>query len=115
MAAATATNVTVTVEKTVVEGKRKRSRCKIEFGNGSLEYGTTSGIPLPSYGQWGFVRFFEFLSLSDSVSTGILWNYDQSNHRLQGFRTGATGAALEQLTSAVTPAAQTLYGEAVGW
>lgn len=99
MADIASSDVTITVQRKVVAGKRKRNRVKIAFGNGTLTYpNAAGGVPLPAFGNFGFKRFIEFLSITDeNDASGIVWKYDQENHKLRGYIpgivVGAAGAA----------------------
>lgn len=118
MVALAASDVTVTVEERTIEGKKRRNRCKIVFGDGALTY-PTGGVPLPTYENWGMTRNLDYIILVDpNDDIGYHWKYDLDNHKLQGYYydydAGADGAAIE-LTTGVAPAAGTFYAEAVGW
>lgn len=83
-----AADVTITVEKRLIEGKRKRNRCKIEFGDGALTY-PSGGVPLPAFASWGMKRDLEYIILTDANdASGILWKYDQANIKLRGYEVG---------------------------
>lgn len=152
MAALASSDVTITVQKTVITGKLRRTRCKIQFGNGALTY-PSGGVPLPSAAKFGLKSRLDYIILTDSNdASGFIWKYDQENHKLrawrQNLRTGSTAAstsangalvensagaettfraygvavdtdvdigAMGEMGTAIAPAAQTLYCEAVGW
>lgn len=118
MVALAASDVTITVEERTIEGKKKRNRCKIEFGNGALTYPAT-GVPLPTYENWGMTRNIDYIIITDMGSgDGLVWKYDQANHVLEGYEgdyAQSSDADLAELDTGDAPAAQTLYAEAVGW
>jgi hypothetical protein len=96
MADIVAANVTITVERKVIAGKRKRNRVKIAFGDSALTY-PTGGVPLPAFGQFGMKRFLEYITLTDANdASGITWKFDQENKKLRAFvpgvEIGAAGA-----------------------
>lgn len=92
-----ASDVTITVQKSLKAGKRRRNRVKIAFGNGTLTY-PSGGIPLPAGTKFGLPgNQLEYLILTDNEdSTGLVWKYDQENKKLrcyvQGYAHGAGGA-----------------------
>lgn len=116
MADLASSDVTVTVEKTVITGKLRRTRCKIEFGDSALTVGA-NGVPLPSASSFGMKTRLDYIILTDiDDSNGYIWKYNQDDHALdlyQGDNDNASDGPLVIATTAV--AAQTLYCEAVGW
>jgi hypothetical protein len=91
-----ASDVTITVEKKSIEGKQKRNRVKIAFGNGALTY-PAGGIPMPAFGKFGMKRDLAFLTVFDEDNgTGLHWKYDKVNKKLrcyvQGYAHGTGGA-----------------------
>lgn len=92
-----AADITVTVEDRNIEGKKKRNRVKITFGDGAKTY-PAGGVPIPVFGIFGMVRNLDYLTLFDNDdASGILWKYDTTNKKLRGYRqgvrTGSTAAA----------------------
>lgn len=113
------TDVTVTLEERTIEGKKKRNRVSIAFGDGALTY-PSGGVPMPAFGSFGMVRNLDYAILIDPASaTGIIWKWDKTNLKLRGYEgdyAQAGDASLVELDAASdAPAAQTLYAEAVGW
>lgn len=123
-----AADVTITVQKRLKAGKRRRNRCKIAFGNGSLTY-PAGGVPMPvgrSFGLNGNV--LEYLVLTDANdASGLIWKYDQENKKLrayvQGYDHGTGGAvtmddypvvAAAGVTSGISVSLTTGAGAAVG-
>jgi hypothetical protein len=123
-----AANVTITVQKRLKAGKRRRNRCKIEFGNGSLTY-PAGGVPMPaakSFAMNGGV--LEYLVITDgNDASGLIWKYDQDNKKLrayvQGYDHGAGGAvtlddypvvAAAGVTSGISVSLTTGAGAGVG-
>lgn len=97
MADLAAANVTITVEERTIQGRKKRNRVKIAFGDGALTY-PTNGVPMPAYGSFGMLRNLDYLNIFDSDdASGIIWKYDKDNNKLrayqQGITVGAAGAA----------------------
>lgn len=111
------TDVTITVQKSLKTGKRRRNRCKIAFGNGTLTY-PSGGVPLPaakSFGLYGNV--LEYLVITDSNdASGFVWKYDQENKKLrcyvQGYAHG-TGGSVTMDDYPVTAAAGVTSGISV--
>ena len=116
MAAIAASGVTVTIERRGVEGRRRRNRVKLVFGNGVDTY-STGGIPLPAASAFGMKRNLEYLIIVDDSGSGYVWRHDKTNNKLFCYieATVATNTPLAQASAALAPAAQTLYAEAVGW
>jgi hypothetical protein len=106
MADIAASDVTITVQKRLKAGKRRRNRCKIAFGNGALTY-PAGGVPLPAARSFG-------------LNANVL-EYDQENKKLRVYYqepTNATAgrvALLEGSGGATAIPATALYVEAIGW
>lgn len=117
MTALASTDVTVTLELRRIEGKRKRNRVKIQFGNATLTY-PTGGVPMPSAGAFGMYRNLEGLLFIDEASgNGFVYKYDRTNNKLFIYAetTVATNQPLLEATTALAPAATTIVAEAIGW
>jgi|SRR5712672_38135 len=117
MVALTAANVTVTVEKRVIESQRKRNRVKVVFGDGALTY-PTGGVPMPVKGIFGMVRELEALSFYDPASAnGFVYKYDRTNNKMLIYVEQAVGTntPLAEASVALAPASTTLVVEAIGW
>jgi len=96
MADLVAADVTVTVEERRIEGKKRRARVKIAFGDGALTY-PALGVPMPAFGSFGMVRNLDYLTVIDQDDgNGIFWKYDKENNKLrayvQGYAHGTGGA-----------------------
>jgi len=117
MVALVAADVTVTVEKRVIESQRKRNRVKLVFGDGAKTY-PTGGIPMPAKGLYGLVRELEALAFYDqSHADGFVYKYDRVNNKMLIYaeQAVATNAPLLEATTALAPASTTLVCEAIGW
>lgn len=142
MADLASSNVTVTIERRGIEGKLRRNRVKITFGDGALTY-PSGGVPLPGFASFGMKRNLDYLTVFDeNDATGIIWKYDAANNKLRAYHilsqaAGVSGAggtltltngAVANSTGSnvgnvvnlaeslqVAIAAQTMYAEAVGW
>lgn len=118
MADLTAEDVTITVNEEGIEGKRRRNRVTLVFGDGVDTY-PTSGIPLPTFGNFGMRRNLDGLTwLDEANGNGFVYKYDRANHKLriyQGDNNNASDAPLIELTNSATPAQATLIAEAIGW
>lgn len=89
MADLAASDITVTIEKKVIEGKRRRHRVKLAFGDGALTY-PANGVPMPTRGNLGFKRNVEYLIVTDgNDASGLIWKYDQANHKLRAWQAPA--------------------------
>ena len=96
MADLAASDVTVTIERRSIEGKTRRCRVKIEFGDGALTY-PAGGVPMPAASAFGMKDHLDFLSLMDyDDATGLVWKYYKANNKLrayvQGYAHGTGGA-----------------------
>jgi hypothetical protein len=88
MPALDADDVTITIEERRIEGKKKKCRIKIEFGNGTLTY-PSGGVPMPAFSSLGLKRNLDFLSIIDSDDAqGIVWKYDKDNNKLRAYILG---------------------------
>ena len=91
MAAFTATNVTLTVERKWISGPTRHARVKIAFGDAALTYATSSqgGIPLPTFGNWGMKRNLDYIILYDTNdASGFHWKANSTGNALRGYRQG---------------------------
>jgi hypothetical protein len=96
MADIAASDVAVTIEKRSIEGKNRRNRVKLVFGDDALTY-PAGGVPLPAYSKFGMKVRLDFLTIFDQDdSKGHFWKYDKTNNKLrcyvQGVVNGAAGA-----------------------
>jgi hypothetical protein len=93
MADIASSDVTVTVERRAIEGKTRRNRVKIVFGNGTLTY-PAGGVPMPAASAFGMKVRLDYLTVFDSDdASGIMWKYDRENKKLRAFVQGAAHAA----------------------
>ena len=92
-------DVTITVQKQSIEGKKRRNLVKIQFGNGTLTYpNAAGGVPMPAKGSFGMKQSLDYLIMVDgNDGSGIIWKYDYENKKLRGYIQGvvvsAAGAA----------------------
>lgn len=78
-------DVTVTIERRSIEGKTRRNRIKLTFGDGVDTY-PSGGVPMPVAGNLGMKRNVDFLTVFDeNDASGIMWKYDKDNHKLRGY------------------------------
>ena len=118
MAALTATDWTVVVEQKLIEGQRKRNRCKLTLATAGAY--PSNGIPLPANGKLGMVRNLEYVVVTDPVAARTApVKYDQANNTFRVFIATATaGPHLTESATTVTNGAGAdfvVYIEAVGW
>lgn len=118
MPAIAAANVTVVIQSRVRTGKRKMHRGTITLGDGALTYSTT-GIPLPAKGVFGFNRVMEGLDVlgNNARTTDYMYRYNKSAHALMLYEeeAAAAGGPLLECDTAEAPAARTLDFVAYGW
>lgn len=81
MTALASTDVTITIEKRSIEGKLRRNRCKIQFGDGNLTY-PTGGVAMPAMGSFGMKMRLDYLTVFDESGTGYMYKYDKTNKKL---------------------------------
>lgn len=96
MADLTAASFTTTVERRSIEGKTRRNRVKLVFGDDALTY-PAGGVPVPTFSTLGLKSRVDYITIFDEGNaTGHVWKYDRDNHKLrcyvQGFTVGAAGA-----------------------
>lgn len=118
MPALTSANVTVTLERRAIEGKTRRNRVKIAFGDGALTY-PALGVPMPAASSFGMKVRLDYLTIFDeNDGSGLMWKYDRENKKLRSWEFDYANAgeapALESDTADTIPA-QVFYAEAVGW
>jgi hypothetical protein len=82
MAYLAASNVVVSGNFTKL-GKRKMYEAALTFGDGALEY-PFGGIPLPPIGRFGMYTPPEMV-ISQPDTSGIIWKYDKTNHKLKAY------------------------------
>lgn len=121
MADLTSADVTITVEDRSIEGKKKRNRVKLVFGDGVKTY-PAGGVPLPTFNSFGMVRNLDLINITDeSDADGLMYKYDQENNKIRiWFPTQQTASSgdregVEYTGATTVVAATTMYAEAVGW
>lgn len=119
MADIASANVTVTIERRAIEGKTRRNRVKIAFGNGALTY-PAAGVPMPAASAFGMKVRLDYLTVFDeSDGSGLMWKYDRENKKLRAWEFDYANAgeapALEMDGGSDVVPAQVFYAEAVGW
>lgn len=118
MPALAASDVTVVVTERTIEGKKRRSRGTITFGDGALTY-PTAGIPLPAIGIFGFVRQMDTLELFsvNERTTDYHTRFGPANRTLLLYEeeAAAAGGPLLECDTAEAPAARTYGFIATGW
>lgn len=93
MADLAASDVTVAVVDRKIYAKQRRNVVTITFGDGVLTY-PSGGVPLPAAASFGMVRNIDFIVITDANdAAGIVWKYDQANHKLRGYIQGAVISA----------------------
>ena len=92
MTALVAADVTITVERRSIEGKTRRNRVKIAFGDAALTI-PSGGVPLPTFASFGMKRNLDYLTIfDDNDASGILWKYDKDNNKLRAYNAGVAHA-----------------------
>lgn len=78
-------DVTLTVQRIGIEGKLRRNRVKIAFGDSALTY-PSGGVPLPTYSGWGMKTRLDYIILLDpNDGVGTFWKYDKENNKLRAW------------------------------
>ena len=110
-----ASDVTVTVVTERRVQKDRRNLVSIAFGDGALTY-PTGGVPMPADGNFGMRRSLSHLVFSDKAAgNGYVPKWDYANKTIVLYESGTASAPLDEADATDTPAAMTLYAEAVGW
>ncbi|MHC4500722.1 MAG: hypothetical protein ACYS21_16615 [Planctomycetota bacterium] len=118
MAAFTATDWSVTVQRTWIAGPTRHSRCKLTATVGSTISGADALLPLPTAGKLGMKRNVDYVIITSGLlatNGDRLVDYDQVNHKLKVFSGTATVDNPIQETASATAITGTIYIEAVGW
>ncbi len=100
MARVAATDITVTILDKGMVGKKRRIYGSLTFNATSLTYTVTTGIPLPAYGYFGFLKQCDnvfFNAQVDGVGDGLVFKYDKTTH------VAATGGLRVFRSAAATP------------
>ncbi len=118
MAALASTDVTVTITQRWREGKKRKTRGTIAFGDGALTY-STAGVPLPAIGSFGMQRQLDSLHVFgvNERTTDYMLRYGPADHTLLMYEeeAAAAGGPLLECDVAEAPAARTYSFEASGW
>ena len=118
MTAIAASDVTYTITKReYIPGTGYINYVKIAVGDGSLTY-AAGGVELTK-GKMGCPNTVtRFLLEESAVTSGYMWDYDNSAVKLKGFYfdydATVDGAAIE-LATTVAPAAQTIHAKVEGY
>ena len=118
MTALASTDVTVTITKTAVRGKKRTVWGTIAFGNGSLTY-PTKGVPLPAISKFGFQRFMDSITFYgvNERTTDYMTKYNPTSHCIIMYEeeASAAGGPLLECDTSEAPAARTYSFVAEGW
>lgn len=120
MAALTATDWTVSVERKNSPGgtKTKMYECKLTLATTGT-YGS-GGIPIPTRQQFGFVRNLDYINVLDQLasSASMIVKYDKLAGTIRLYTTTASsGTSIAELATTITAGSGSfvIYVEAVGW
>jgi len=118
MTAIASTDVTITISKRQVMGRKLIVDGTITFGDGALTY-PTKGVPLPAITAFGFKRNMDSLVVYgvNELTTDYAVKYNPTSHCLIMYEeegTAAGGPLLECDTSEA-PAARVYSFRAEGW
>ena len=86
MANLASTDVTVTIAQANrhILGKIKMAEGTVAFGDGALTY-PNGGVPMPAIGNFGMNKELSSLNIMDSSADGLIYKYDQDNHKIKIF------------------------------
>ena len=106
MAYVAATDCTVTVLDKGTVGKKRRNYGTIVFDSTSLTYTATTGIPLPTFEKFGFMKQIDYMFFnSTSATTGaFVFKYDATNKSIRVYSIPAhtpTGTVSGTITALV--------------
>lgn len=117
MAALTSASITIVLLERSKENKKRKVKGTLAIA-GTDTY-PTGGIPLPAIGSFGFIRQMDKLEIvgQPGATSQYLYNYDETNHKLQIFEEEATaaGGPLLEADTSEAPGARTLRFVAEGW
>jgi hypothetical protein len=118
MAALTSSDVTITITRTVISGRKKTVYGTIAFGDGSKTY-PTKGVPLPAMGHFGFKREINSMVFGgiNELTTDYAVKYNPTSHTIIMYEEEATaaGGPLPECDTGEAPAARTYSFVAEGW
>ena len=118
-----ASDITVTLNETLIKGKQREVRCTVLLGTGGNTY-PAEGIPMPTGSSFGMVRSMDYLNIYDSAATGpihLMWKYDQTNNSIRGYTTTehtstATGVmGFQEIATGVVVTTKQWEAIALGW
>ena len=118
MADIVASDVAVTVMNRRIEGVAGDKQvviAKLVFGNGTLTYDQTGGIPLPAFTSFGMYKGVDYFEVIDLGASAYWWNIGYGTTAIRGYIANGTTGLREQIADNSTPVAQTIYVRAVGW
>jgi len=96
MGSIVATDVTITGHLNRL-GRKKMYDATLTFGGGALQY-PYGGVPLPPIGRFGMHSAPE-MEISQPDTSGIIWKYDQTNHKLKAYHRAPVVVFEEVVTS----------------
>jgi hypothetical protein len=77
------TDFTLTVDPQKL-GRMRMTYATHVFGDGALTY-PYGGIPLPAIGRYGIKNAISDFQIIDDDTSGIVWKYDKTNHKLKAY------------------------------
>jgi hypothetical protein len=89
MARLAETDVTVTVLSKGVVGKKRRMYGTLTFDSTTLTYTIATGIPLPAYQYFGFMKQMDIMFFTQDVGAGateLVYKYDPTNQSIRVYR-----------------------------
>lgn len=78
-----ATNITLSVTPQKL-GSIRMAYATHAFGDGALTY-PYGGVPLPAMGRYGIKNQVLDFQIIDDDTSGIIWKYDKTNHKLKAY------------------------------
>jgi|SRR5215475_11595980 len=93
--------------------KRRANLVLVTYGNGVDTYPTSpAGIALPAFGQFGMVRFLEYLHILDfNTADALIYKYDLTNKTIRIY----VGGGSEETGAYVPPNNSKINCLAIGW
>lgn len=92
MAYLTVGDCTVAVLSRGIVGKKRRTYGTLTFDGTTRTYVGTTGIPLPTYEKWGFMKQVDMILFNQSVAAtvgGFVYKFDKTNHSLRVYASAA--------------------------
>jgi hypothetical protein len=92
MARVAASDITITIKDRGMVGKKRRVYGSLTFNSTTLTYTGTTGIPLPTFEKWGFLKQIDNVFFNQNVAAtvgGYVYKFDPTNKSIRVYNSAA--------------------------